>query len=83
MEENGYAKRFSFLFFSFFFFGGGGGRDKVYYGQCENGELRPKLLHTITSTCPFQALGKIPGFEVAGAILMRTGRSLLAKSHMV
>ena len=41
------------------------------------------LTLAITSTCPSQSLGKIPGFEVAGAILMKTGRSPFAKSHMV
>ena len=41
------------------------------------------LTLAITSTCPSQSLGKIPGFEVAGAILMKTGKSPLAKSHMV
>ena len=47
----------------------------MYYGLRENGELQPKLLHSITSTCPSQSLGKIPELEVAGAILMKTGRS--------
>ena len=80
IEENGLQN--VFLFFSFFE-GEGGGGNKVYFGQCENGELQPKLLHSIVRTCPSQSLGKIPGFEVAGTILIKTGRSPLAKSHMV
>ena len=27
----------------------------MYYGLRENGELQPKLLHTIKSTCPSQS----------------------------